>query len=169
MPLTTFSGEAMSKRPFGVDGLIDLRTRGMAPKLPVLVSLVGKLPYTNLTLLAKSGARYDWHAIAALEIEVVTSTRVPFSALLATLADIARAVPKRMILSFAEGPRVECGEMRVLQDFALFDWFPMALAPVCWPEASKLAQRLWHALGNELPIPYDEAVPLILQVAQEET
>lgn len=168
MVLMTFSGEAMSKRPFGVDGLIDLRTSGMVPEHPVLVSLVGKLPYTNLTLLAKAGERYDWHAIAALEVELIASTQVPFSALLATLADIARAVPKRMVLTFTEGPRIECGEMRTLRDFALFDWFPMAIAPICWPQSRHLAKRLWEALGNELPIPYDEAAELIPQVALEE-
>lgn len=158
----------MSKKPFGVDGLIDLRISGMVPEHPVLISLVGKLPYRNLTLQAKTDERYDWHAIAALEVEVMASAQVPFSALLATLADIARAVPKRMVLTFTEGPRVECGEMRTLRDFALFDWFPMAIAPICWPQSRHIARSLWKALGTELPIPYDEAAELIPRAALEE-
>lgn len=163
----------MSKRPFGVDGLIDLRKSGMVPEHPVLISLVGKLPYANLILQAKAGERYDWHAIAALDVEVIAATSVPFSALLAMLADIARAVPKRMVLTFTEGPRVECGEMRTLRDFALFDWFPIAIAPpltasaLSWAGSTKLARSLWDELGKRLPIPYDEAVPLVLQVTQE--
>lgn len=165
---TTFSGEAMSKKPFGVEGLIDLRASGMVPEHPVLVSLIGKLPYSNLTLQAKAGECYDWHAIAALEVEVMASTQVPFSALLTALADIAQAVPKRVVLTFSEGPRVECGEIRVLRDFALFDWFPMAIAPICWPQSRQLAKRLWDALSKELPIPYDKAAELIPQVASEE-
>ena len=153
----------MDKIPYGASYLVDLRANGLVPELPVIVSLVGGLRFTNLTLQAKPSERYGWRAIGALEVEVFASTKVPFGELLRTLADIASAVPRRMVLTFVEGPRVECGEMRVLQDFALFDWFPIAIGPTAWEAATKLAQRLCDELGHRLPIPYEQAVPLVLE------
>lgn len=163
----------MAKTPYGSASLIAMRKGGRAPALPVLVSLVGSLEFDNVTLQAKAGERYDWRLVAALDIELFASTQVPFAALLQTLGDIAYAVPRSMVLTFVEGPRVECGEMRALRDFALFDWFPIAIAPrlaenvSAWSGSTKLARSLWAELGNRLPIPYDEAVPLVLQVNQE--
>jgi hypothetical protein len=157
----------MSPLPRNAQSLIELRKRGTVPALPVLVSLVGPQPFSNVTLQAKAGDRYDWRSIAALDIEVFASTAVPFPALLQTLADLAAAVPRHMVLTFAEGARVECGEMRTLQDFALFDWFPIAIRHAAWAESTKLAKRLWAELGDRLPIPYDEAASLIGQAAQE--
>lgn len=157
----------MSRTPRNAAGLIDLRSRGLIPELPVLISLVGKLDFGNVTLYAKPGETYDWRPVSALDVEVFASSAVPFSGLLSMLAGIAEAVPKRMVLTFAEGPRVECGQMRVLQDFALFDWFPIAIGPTAYLEGAVIARRLWDALGKQLPIPYDEAVPLVLEVARE--
>lgn len=157
----------MSQPPRNAQSLLDLRMSGDAPADPVLVSLVGSLRHANLTLYADAGAAHDWRCIAALDVEVFASTSVPFADLLRTLADLAAAVPRHMVLTFVEGPRVECGEMRTLQDFALFDWFPIAIGPSAWDEGTVIARRLLDALGKELPIPYDHAVRLVGEVMQE--
>ncbi|KVN72794.1 histidine ammonia-lyase [Burkholderia stagnalis] len=147
--------------------LIDLRMRGIRPELPVLVSLVGALEFENVTLIADPKVRYDWRAIGGLDVEVIASTAVTFPSLLQTLADLALGVPKRMILTFREGPSVECGEWRQITDFKVFDWFPMPLAHAAWGESRKLASRLLDEVGKTLPIPYDEALNLVIQLANE--
>ncbi|WP_261509142.1 histidine ammonia-lyase [Burkholderia multivorans] len=146
--------------------LIAMRRSGSVPDLPVLVTLTGPLSWTNLTLSAMAGERYDWRPITALDVEVFASTDVPWGDLLRTLSDIADAVPDTLVLTFREGPRVHCGEARVVpgQDFALFDWFPMAIAPICWPASRVLARRLFDVLGDTIPNPYDDACHLAMQV-----
>jgi hypothetical protein len=142
----------------------------------VLISLVGTLEFDNVTLYADAGAAYDWHLIAALEVEVFASASTPFRKLLATLAGIAAGVPKHMVLTFAEGPRIDCGEMRTVTDFAVFDWFPMGIMPTglapaehirLWNEEKVIEKKLWHELGRALPIPYDKAMDLMVQIAWE--
>lgn len=158
----------MTKKPLGMSGLIGLRVNGVVPEHPVIVSLVGKLDFNNLTLQAKAGEVYDWHPLAALAVEVIASADVPFGSLLQTLAGIAAAVPDHMVLTFVEGPRIDCGQMRRLQDFALFDWFPMAIGPKAYREGGIIARKLWTALGHEIPIPFDEACELLPQVFREQ-
>jgi hypothetical protein len=155
--------------PRNSKGLIELREQGLAPELPVLISLIGKLDFDNVTLYAKPSESYDWQPIAALDVEVFAAVSVPFPELLRTLAEIAASVPRHMVLTFAEGPRVDCGEMRVLQDFALFDWFPMSIGPCAYPQGTILARKLLDALGKELPIPYDRAVGLVLETMREKS
>lgn len=166
----------MNPLPLNAQSLLELRQHGRIPELPVLVSLVGKLEFTNLTLHAEAGVTYDWRAIAALEIEVFVSLEVPFAKLLRTLADLAAAVPKRMVLTFAEGACIECGEMRTVTDFALFDWFPLAISPRraaaaghirAWNDGQTISRKLWQALGDTLPIPYDRAMDLVVEIAAE--
>jgi hypothetical protein len=156
--------------PRNGQSLLDLRMRGLVPELPVLVSLVGTLDFSNVTLYADAGKPYDWRVIAGLEVEVFASLAVPFSGLLRTLADIAAAVPKRMVLAFSEGARIECGEMRLVRDengdFGLFDWFPIAVGPYD-AHGAKVAKRLWAELGKSIPIPFDEAMTLVHQIAAE--
>ncbi len=149
------------------EGLMDLRMRGIRPELPVLVSLIGPLLFSNVTLMADAKRRYDWRVIGGLEIEVMASTAVPFPGLLQTLADLAAGVPRRMILSFEEGARVECGEWRQITDFKVFDWYPMALSHDAWGESRALARRLVAEVGKSLPDPYDEALNLVIQLASE--
>lgn len=157
--------------PRNGQSLLDLRKRGVVPELPVLVSLVGDLDFTNVTLYADAGASLDWRGVCGLEVEVFTSTAVAFPKLLRTLADIAAAVPTRMVLTFIEGARVECGESRLVAhpdgDFSLFDWFPMAVGPNAYADGSKVEKRLWAELGHALPIPFDEARELLVQIATE--
>lgn len=149
--------------------LVAMRKRGNVPELPVLVTLVGPLSWGNVTLSATPGERYDWRPITALDVEVFAATNVPWGDLLRTLSDIAAAVPETLVLTFREGPRVYCGEAHVVpgQDFALFDWFPMAIAPICWPASHVLARRLFDVLGNTLPNPYDDACGLAMQAVAE--
>jgi hypothetical protein len=162
--------------PKNAQSLLDLRKGGRVPDLPVLISLTGPLNFTNLTLQAEAGVTYDWRAISALEVEVFASFAVPFSKLLRTLAEIAAVVPKRMILTFAEGACVDCGEMRTVTDFALFDWFPMVVTPTraapaehirAWTDGHSVARKLWEAMGDTLPIPFDRAMDLVVQIAGE--
>lgn len=147
--------------------LVALRRNREIPALPVLVTLTGALSWSNLTLSATAGQRYDWRPVMALDIEVFTSADVPFGDLLATLADIAAVVPKTMVLAFLEGPRVHCGEMRSLMDFSLFDWLPMAIGPSHYADARKIEKRLWAELGRGIPIPFDEACDVVEQVIHE--
>lgn len=148
-------------------GLIDLRMRGVRPELPILVSLVGPLEFVNLTLIADPKGRYDWRVIGGLEVEIIASVEVPFPRLLQALADIAAGVPRRMVLTFREGPRVDLGEWRQITDFRVFDWCPMALGGPCWNDARALASRIFAELGKSIPTPYDEACTLVIKAAQE--
>ena len=166
----------MNPVPLNARGLIDFRVNGRVPELPVLVSLVGPLEFTNLTLHAEAGAAYDWRAISALEIEVFASLEVPWPKVIRTLSDIAAAVPKRMVLTFAEGACVDCGEMRAVTDFAVFDWFPMVVTPTraapadhirAWTDGQAIARKLWQAQGDTIPVPYDKAMDLVVQIAAE--
>ncbi|RQU47828.1 histidine ammonia-lyase [Burkholderia cenocepacia] len=149
--------------------LVSMRRAGRVPELPVLVALAGPLRFGNVTLSAATGQPYDWRPVAALDVEVFASADVPWSDLLRTLADIASAVPDTLVLAFREGPRVHCGARRAVpgEDFALFDWFPMAIAPMRWPASRTLARRLFDALGDTLPNPYDHACELVAQLAAE--
>ncbi|VWC29822.1 histidine ammonia-lyase [Burkholderia lata] len=149
--------------------LVSMRRAGRVPELPVLVALAGPLRFDNVTLSARAGQPYDWRPVAALNVEVFASADVHWSDLLRTLADIAAAVPDTLVLAFREGPRVHCGERRAVhgEDFALFDWFPMPIAPMCWPASHTLARRLFDALGDTLPNPYDHACELVVQLAAE--
>lgn len=147
--------------------LVAMRRRREVPALPVLVTLAGPLSWSNVTLSAVAGERYDWRPLAALDVEVFASHDVPFRDLLATLADIAAVVPKSLVLAFLEGPRVHCGDWRQITDFRLFDWFPMAVGPTHYADATVLARRLFAELGKAIPIPYDEACGLVVQLAHE--
>lgn len=149
--------------------LAAMRRAGRVPELPVLVALAGPLRFDNVTLSAVAGQPCDWRPVAALDVEVFASADVPWSDLLRTLGDIAAAVPDTLTLTFREGPRVHCGERRAVpgEDFALFDWFPMPIAPISWPAAATLARRLFDALGDTLPNPYDHACELVVQLAAE--
>lgn len=153
------------------NALIAMRKQCKIPELPVLISFVDELEFTNMTLFADSGKSYDWRCVSALEVELFVSVDTPFADVLRQLAAIAAVMPSRMILTYIEGPRIECGESRTVPhadgDFMLFDWFPIAIAPICWDEARKISQRLFSELGKALPIPYDEAHNLILQMAKE--
>lgn len=148
-----------------------MRRAGRVPELPVLATLVGPLRFENVTLSAAAGRLYDWRPIAALDVEVFASADVPWGDLLRTLGDISAAVPDTLVLAFREGPRVHCGERRIVpgEDFALFDWFPIPIpiAPMCWPASDTLARRLFDALCDTLPNPYDRACELIEQLAAE--
>ncbi|MCA3825463.1 MAG: histidine ammonia-lyase [Burkholderia sp.] len=149
--------------------LVSMRRAGRVPELPVLVALAGPLRFDNVTLSAAAGQPYDWRPVAVLDVEVFASADVPWSDLLRTLADIAAAVPDTLVLAFREGPRVYCGERRAVfgEDFALFDWFPIAIAPICRSASHTLARRLFDALGDTLPNPYDHACELVAQLAAE--
>lgn len=149
--------------------LATMRRAGRVPELPVLVALAGPLRFDNVTLAAIAGQPYDWRPVTVLGVEVFASAGVPWSDLLRTLGDIAAAVPDTLVLAFREGPRVHCGERRTVpgEDFALFDWFPMPIAPMCWPASHTLARRLFDALGDTLPNPYDHACELVVQLAAD--
>lgn len=168
----------MSQLPSNANSLIAMRTgdKPSVPELPVLISFVGPLEFNNLTLLATAGGKYDWHCIGGLEVEVFVSQQMPFSAVLKQLADIAAGVPKTMVLTFTEGPRVHCGEMRTVTDFALFDWFPMVVTPEraapdnhirAWTEGKVIEKQLWDEIGRALPIPYEKAMELVVEIARE--
>ncbi|QND94355.1 hypothetical protein SY91_01754 [Burkholderia cenocepacia] len=157
----------MARYPANSEALVAMRRRRQAPAGSVLVSFVGPLQWSNVTLTASVNERYDWRPIAALDIEAFASASIAFPALLRSLVDMAAAVPRRMVLTFREGPRVELGEWRQITDFRVFDWCPMALGGPCWDDARALALRIFAELGKSIPTPYDEACTLVIKAAQE--
>lgn len=157
----------MTRQPINSQALVAMRRIGRVPAGPVLVSLIGDLRWTNVTLQASVAERYDWRPIAALDVEVFASASVAFRPLLRTLTDMAAVVPKRMVLTFREGPRVELGEWRCVTDFRLFDWCPMALGGPSWDDARALARRIFLEIGKTIPNPCDEAFDLVVQAALE--
>ena len=141
-----------------------MRREGWRPDGLVLVSLIGGLRYDNFTLYGVPGTPHDWHMLAALDVELVTSTRVPFGAVLRALTGIAAAVPATLSLYYLEGPRVECGRsryalesVRPMSGRTLFDWYPIC-ATTASPDSTRLAERLWRELGGTIPTPYDAAL-----------
>lgn len=159
------------KIPLNASRLIALRKRREVPELPVLVSFAGSLEFTNTTLLAVASEDYDWRCLTGLEVEVFVSNDTAFAAVLRHLAAIAAVVPSRMILTFIEGPRVECGEWRVVPhpdgDFMLFDWFPIGVGPRFYGDAQAVVRKLVRELGKALPIPFDRATDLLFEIARE--
>lgn len=158
----------MDRYPRNADALIQMRLQGVVPELPVLISLNGQLPeFTNVVLQATAGESYDWRLVAGLNVEVFANSQVPFADLLTTLSAIAAVVPETMVLTFREGPRVHCGESRQITDFKLFDWLPMGIGPSSYLEGALIAKRIFGELGKSIPIPYDRACDLVVQIAQE--
>lgn len=158
--------------PLNASSLIAMREVRRVPELPVLVSLVGPLDFTNLTLHADAGETMDWHCLQALQVEVFASVDVPFAKVIRTLVDIAAVVPDRMVLAFTEGLRVECGESRRIYDdageFELFDWFPMAVGPNAYVSSQIIEKKLWKAIASqEIPTPFDRARELVGEIIKE--
>jgi hypothetical protein len=158
--------------PRNCEQLVAMRKARNVPGLPILVSLVGPLDFNNLTLLADASKDYDWRALTGLEVEVFTAQRVPMHHLIRVLAAIAAVVPSRIILAFNEGPRVDCGESRVVfhpdGDFKIFDWLPMAIGTSAWAPSKSIVRALWKAVASgDIPTPYDQAMTLVEQIAKE--
>ncbi|MDR5743280.1 histidine ammonia-lyase [Caballeronia sp. LZ029] len=165
----------MNRLPINGQRLLDMRRRKQRPAGVTLISFVGWLPYSNFQLSANPTDSVDWTPIAGLEIDVMVSRAMPFSAVVRQLGAIALAAPDHMVLSYVEGPRVDCGQARYsLQTFnpntgrMLFDWFPMAVGVPHIADAIKLERRLWHELGRSLPIPFDDAERRILTRMKKE-
>lgn len=158
---------AMSKLARNAAGLEELRSSGFKPDLPVLVSFVGDLRHTNTTLYAEPSVEYNWRCIAGLDVEVIVNRSVPFDAILSVLRDLAACVPARMVLTYTEGPRLDLGEWRVIDDFALFDWLPMSVGPTSYMEAELIRKRINAELGKSIPLPYEQAIPLFLKAQKE--
>jgi hypothetical protein len=169
---TAFSGDAMIPLK-NASSLADLRSDGMAPELPILVSFIGPLNgFTNTVLAGDPAASHDWRPIMGLDVEVFASSRIAFPRIVQQLAGIAAAVPKRLLLTFDEGPRVDCGERRIVRDgagdFWLFDWLPMAIGPVAYAGGRVVARRLWDAIASgDIPTPFDRAAELVVEIATE--
>jgi len=165
----------MSARlPRNGDDLLRMRQEGWRPHGLVLVSLIGSLRYDNYALYADPGAAYDWSMLAALDVELVASTRVPFRAVLRALADIAGATPATLSLAYIEGARVDCGRSRYALESIIpmsgrmyFDWYPLS-AEIVSPESAALARRLWQELGRTLPVPYDVALKRLQPMLEKE-
>jgi hypothetical protein len=165
----------MNRLPINGQRLLDMRKRKERPEGVTLISFVGFLPYSNFQLCGNPTEAFDWTPIAGLEVEVMVSHAVPFSAVLRQLGAIAAAAPDHIVLSYVEGPRVECGQARYsLQTVnpntgrMLFDWFPMAVGVPYYADALKLEKRLWRELGDTLPIPFDAAERRIVTRMQKE-
>lgn len=157
----------MKRYPQNSGALVAMRESGKVPAGPVLVSLAGRLEWPNVTLHANVTERYDWRPIAGLDVEVFASRAIAFPALLRALVDMTAVVPKRMVLTFLEGPRIELGEWRQITDFRVCDWCPMALGGPSWDDAKALARSIFAELGKSIPTPYDSACELVVKAAQE--
>jgi hypothetical protein len=157
----------MSALPPGADRLVAMRRRGKVPEDLVLVSLIGRLDYPNLTILAKPQGGYDWRSLTGLDVEVFSSMDVALGPLTTVLSGIAAVVPKSMVLTFPGAARVHCGDWAQVSDFKLFDWVPMGLDMHTYRGSKTLATRLWAELGVRIPIPYTRAAEAFLEVARE--
>lgn len=165
----------MNRRfPRNGENLLRMRREGWRPDSLLLVSLVGALSYRNFTLYCNAGIPCDWSMLAALDAELIVSTRVPFDTVLRTLADIAAAVPATLALGFIEGPRIDCGRSRyVLESIRpisgrmMFDWSPLTALTVS-PGSTRIAQRLWRELGSTIPVPYDAALERLQPMLEKE-
>lgn len=165
--LRALSSDVMANLARNASALAELRSNGFKPEHPVLVSFVGNLPYSNTILHAKADESYDWRCLAGLEVEVFVNRSMSFPSVIAALVAIAACVPAHMVLTYTEGPRIECGEWRRIDDFALFDWLPMVVGPTSHAEASLIRKRLFAELGKSIPLPYEQALPLFLQAQRE--
>lgn len=152
----------MSRLPRNGENLLVMRREGNKPEGVTLVSFVGSLPHSNFTVYAEPDHVCDWKPLAGLEVDVIVNGVIPMTTVMRQLSAIASSAPEHMVLSFLEGPRVDCGQARYsLQAFnpntggMLFDWFPMAIGPLHFADALKIEKRLWRALDNEIPIPFD--------------
>lgn len=160
--------------PCNGDDLLRTRREGWCPDGLVLVSLIGSLRYGNYTLYADLGLPYDWSMLAALDVELVVSTRVPFTAVLRALADIAASVPATLSLYYIEGARADCGRsryalesIRPMSGRMYFDWYPLS-AEISSPRSLALARRLAQELGHVLPVPYDAALERLQPMLEKE-
>jgi hypothetical protein len=73
--------------PFGAQTIIDLRSKGRVPALPVLVSLVGRIhPFDGACVVAQPGQAYDWSFIRGLETHVWARKGVDLRGILLALA-----------------------------------------------------------------------------------
>lgn len=159
-------------QPLNASSLAAMRVNRKVPPLPVLISFVGKLDFTNLTLIADVSEQHNWRTVMGLEVEVFAARRIAFADIVRQLAAIAAVVPKRMVLTFVEGPRIECGESRRIYDdagdFDLFDWFPMAVGLNAYGPAQIVEKQLWKAIADgDIPTPYDRAVTLVGEILKE--
>jgi hypothetical protein len=154
----------VSDLPRNSEALLNLRKNGVKPELPVLISLIGPLDFNNVTLQADANREYDWTLIAGLEVDLMVAQSVPFNRVLATLAALADAVPRQMVVSYREGAQVDCGQWRIAGEQTYFDWFPMAVSPRrakpanhvrAYLQGQKLERALWAEMGKRLPIPWD--------------
>jgi hypothetical protein len=141
----------MNRLPVNGQTLLDLRRRKLRPEGVTLVSFIGFLSqHSNFQVCGDPDDTYDWSPLAGLEVEVMASKNIPMVTVLRQLACIAVATPAHMVLTFVEGPRIECGRSRVsLISYNPnvrrmgFDWFPMAVGPSHLEDALKIEKRMW--------------------------
>lgn len=73
--------------PFGAQTIIDLRSKGRRPALPVLVSLVGRIhPFDGACVVAQPGQAYDWSFMQGLETHVWVREGIDLKSTLLALA-----------------------------------------------------------------------------------
>ncbi len=158
----------MNRLPRNGDALLRMRREGMRPEGVTLISLVGSLPHSNFTLYADPNPTTptDWTLIAGLEVDLVVDASVPFQTVLRHLTAIAAATPGHLVLSYREGPQIDCGQARLTPQSGnqmVFDWFPMAVGPSHLSAASKVAKRIWSEIGSSLP---DRFISALTQAAR---
>lgn len=165
----------MSRLPRNGENLLRMRQEGNRPEGTTLVSFVGSLPHSNFTLYAEPDDACDWTPIAGLDIEVIVNAKIPMPAVLRQLAALASGTPDHMVLTYLEGPCIDCGQARYsLQAYnpntgkMLFDWFPMAVGPAHLAASLKIEKRIWRALDNEIPIPFDTSEKRIVNRMNQE-
>jgi hypothetical protein len=152
------------------------KERGSAPEPPQGTQEAGTagagLADRPARLQADANLDYDWTLIAGLEVDLMADRSVSFGRVLDTLAALADAVPRQMVLSYRGGAQVDCGQWRIAGAQTYFDWFPIALSPRRakptvhvhhYLEGKKLEHALWAEMGKRLPIPWDLEMDRIAQ------
>lgn len=167
----------MSEFPKNAEALLSMRKSGVKPELPVLISLIGPLDFNNLVLRADANLEYDWTLIAGLDVDLMVDSSVAFGRVVATLAALAAAVPRQMVLSYREGAQVDCGQWRLAGEQTYFDWFPIALSPRrasptvhvrSYLEGKKLERALWAEMGKGLPLAWDLEMDRVVKKITED-
>lgn len=166
----------MNRLPINGQTLLDLRRRKLRPEGVLLISLIGFLnQHSNFQLCADPDDTYDWTPVAGMDIEVMANKGIPMATVLRQLAGIAAATPAHMVLTFVEGPRIECGQWRYkLQSHnpnvgrMAFEWFPMAVGPAHLADAFKIEKRMWSEIGGALSNSFDNAEMRVVAQMQKE-
>ena len=150
----------MSARPWYATGarqLLEARQQGLAPKLPVVVSLVPEQFEGPRPLHVRDDMpvpRLDWRMLVDLDVWVWATKAAPLATVLGVTHAVARARPKTLFLRFEDAQGVHDIDVGSATHFAGTADIPPIHEFQWWPQrtvATALAARLQQALCRQQP------------------